>query len=178
MGPTHTLPIQSRRFTNTAALERLAGGYSTDIARAQHDLAIAESQLRDYRERLGKPFLHDNYLSQLTDLRDQLKSQLSASAFNPVERTLPDANELAESIKRLKAAHTIEAAPNRLQHKQIAAEEPITARIRRRKEANAGPGGAEQAVEVRVGLTARPVMTFQERIALGRRVTTQEPSLD
>ncbi len=59
------------------ALERLANGYGSECDRVRQDLAIAESQLRDYQARLGKPFLHDAYLSELTALRDQLKAGLS-----------------------------------------------------------------------------------------------------
>ena len=62
------------------ALERLAGGYGADCERVRQDLAIAQSQLRDYQARLGKSFLHDAYLSELTGLRDQLKAGLSATA--------------------------------------------------------------------------------------------------
>src|SRR4029077_18155408 len=51
------------------ALERLAGAYGSDCVRVRQDLGIAESQLRDNRARLGKPFLHDAYLSELTSLR-------------------------------------------------------------------------------------------------------------
>ena len=50
------------------ALERLASGYGSECDRVRQDLAIAESQLRDYQARLGKPFLHDAYLSELTEL--------------------------------------------------------------------------------------------------------------
>ena len=49
-------------------------------ATARQDLAIAEGQLRDYQARLGKPFPHDAYLSELTSLRDQLKAGLSEAA--------------------------------------------------------------------------------------------------
>ena len=62
------------------ALERLATGYGSECVRVEAGPAIAESQLRDYRERLGKPFAHDAYLSELTNLRDQLKAGLSATA--------------------------------------------------------------------------------------------------
>ena len=50
------------------ALERLASAYGSECVRVRQDLAIAESQLRDYQARLGKPFLHDAYLSELTSL--------------------------------------------------------------------------------------------------------------
>ncbi len=116
------------------ALERLANGYGSECVRVRQDLAIAESQLRDYRERLGKPFPHEKYLSELTDLRDQLKAGLSATAYQAQDDKGPDTADLAARIKALKAANTIEAAPQRVQRKQAAAEEPITARIRRRRQ--------------------------------------------
>src|ERR1700680_621199 len=59
------------------ALERLANAYGSECTRVPQDLAIAESQLRDYQARVGKPFIHDAYLSELTTLRDQLKGGLS-----------------------------------------------------------------------------------------------------
>ena len=68
------------------ALERLANAYGSECARVKQDLSIAESQLRDYQARLGKPFLHDAYLTELTSLRDQLKAGLSATAHQPERR--------------------------------------------------------------------------------------------
>jgi hypothetical protein len=65
------------------ALERLADGYGSECDRLQRDLGIAQSQLRDYHARLGKHFLHDTYLSELTTLRDQLKVGLSGAAQEP-----------------------------------------------------------------------------------------------
>ncbi len=47
----------------------------------------------------------------------------------------PSVSDLAEKIKALKAAHSIEATPQRTRQKQSSAEEPVTARIRRRTEA-------------------------------------------
>src|SRR5262249_17353934 len=52
-------------------LERLANAYGSECDRVRQDLSIAESQLADYKGRLGKPFHHDAYLSKLTALRDQ-----------------------------------------------------------------------------------------------------------
>ena len=105
------------------ALERLPGGYGADCERVRQDLAIAGSQLRDYQARLGKPFLHDGYLSELTGLRDQLKAGLSATADLQADATKPTASQLAERIKVLKNAHTIEAAPQRERQKHSTAEE-------------------------------------------------------
>ena len=116
------------------ALERLASSYGSECVRVRQDLSIAESQLRDYQARLGKSFPYDAYLSELTSLRDQLKAGLSATAHQPENEEGPSASELAEKIKALKAANTIEATPQRVRQKQSTAEEPVTARIRRRTE--------------------------------------------
>lgn len=124
------------------ALERLANGYASDIARISQDLSIAESQLRDYQARLGKPFPHDAYLSELTTLRDQLKAGLSATAMQESEEA-ESVSQLADKIKTLKAAHTIEAMPQRAERKHAAAEEPVTARIRRRQELGSSPDHAQ-----------------------------------
>jgi hypothetical protein len=117
------------------ALERLAGGYASEGARVRQDFAIAENQLRDYRARLGQPFPHDGYLSELTTLRDQLKIGLSGATPEPGAEPGLTVSELADRIKALKAAHTIEATPQRTGQRRSTAEEPVTARIRRHTEA-------------------------------------------
>jgi hypothetical protein len=170
------------------ALERLATGYGSECVRVRQDLAIAESQLRDYRERLGKPFAHDAYLSELTSLRDQLKAGLAATAHDTSNESGPTVSELADRVKALKAANTIETTPQRVQRKQAAAEEPITARIRRRQEADsASDHPVEQQVSPQPSAPPLPAggedslsgqpMTFQERIAMERQRQDQEPSL-
>ena len=113
------------------ALDRLAGSYPGQLESARQELAIAEGQLRDHEARIGKPFPHDAYLTELTDLRDRLKAGLSQAT--PELGMLP-VPELAERIKSLKAAHTIDAAPERTATRRVAAETPVTARIRRRRE--------------------------------------------
>ena len=146
------------------ALERLATGYGSECLRVRQDLAIAESQLRDYGERLGKPFLHDKYLTELTELRDQLKAGLSGTGHESADEKGPAAIELAERIKALKAANTIESTPQRARQKQAVAEEPVTARIRRRQEALIAESPAQEAVE-----TAADAMSFRERILRERQ---------
>ncbi len=160
------------------ALERLAGGYGSECDRIRQDLAIAESQLRDYDTRLGKPFLHERYLSELTGLRDQLKAGLSATAQAQGDETKPTVSELAEKIKTLKAAHTIEAAPQRVRQKHSSAEEPVTARILRRAATAAAsepliraddtprPTGVQPSARHR---SVEPTTTFQEQIAKQRQ---------
>jgi hypothetical protein len=65
-------------------------------------------------------------------LRDHLKATLAGIAPEPGNGTPPTAAEVAERIKTLKAQHTIEAAPERAGNRRLDAEEPVTARIRRR----------------------------------------------
>ena len=121
-------------------MERLANGYESESDRIRQDLAIAEAQLRDYQARLGTEFMLDAYLSNLTGLRDQLKAGLSGAAHEAGKEEGPSISELAERIKAVKAANSVEATPQRVGQKQSTAEEPITARIRRR--ATFGPASA------------------------------------
>jgi hypothetical protein len=116
------------------AVERLATTYGSECARIRQDLEIAESQLRDYNERLGKPFQHDNYLSELTTLRDQLKAGLSKNTPEPGTEH-PSASEIAERIKALIASRSLEPPPQRRATRGFSGEEPITTRIRRRSAA-------------------------------------------
>lgn len=142
------------------ALQRLADGYASESIRLRQALAIAESQLRDYQARLGKPFLYDRYLSELTGLRDQLKAGLSATG-HPSSEDRPTVSELADRIKSLKAANTIEGAPQCVRHKQLMAEEPVTSRIRRRMPAVDRPESAAK--------DASSSQSFRQRIESDRQ---------
>jgi N12 class adenine-specific DNA methylase len=125
------------------AVLRLADSYDAQCDASRRDLALAEGQQRDYQSRLGAPFPHQAYITELTALRDQLKAGLSQSAPTPGAE-LPPVADLAERIKALKAANSIEAAPERISARTAArAEEPVTARIRRR--AAATEAEAEEA---------------------------------
>ncbi|HEY1067446.1 MAG TPA: DEAD/DEAH box helicase family protein, partial [Pirellulales bacterium] len=165
------------------ALERVAAGYTVEMAEVREDLAVAESQLRDYQTRLGQPFSRDAYLSELTGLRDQLKARLSASERESDEDHGPTTTDLAERIKTLRAAQTIDTAP-RAERKPSVAEEPITARIRRRREANPvdapaseaaieatspAPPEVEESPSVRSDQRESRPRTFQERLSWERR---------
>jgi len=162
------------------ALERLATGYGSECVRVRQDLSIAESQLRDYQARLGKPFAHEVYLSELTALRDQLKVALSGGNSGSDDEEGPSAFGLADKIKALKSANTIEATPQRVRQKHSTAEEPVTARIRRRTEALPGSDPAIQPdaaaspktamlPESSLNSSSKPQLTFQERITLERQ---------
>jgi hypothetical protein len=169
------------------ALERLAGGYGSECNRVERDLQIAESQLRDYEARLGKPFPQDAYLAELTTLRDQLKAGLSGAAQEPGKQEGPSVSEVSEQIKAIKAANTIEATPQRIGQRQSSAEEPITARIRRRTEllSASDPIAESDVTEESVGVhqegsaensSLNAPTTFQERIILERQRKDDGPS--
>ena len=70
-------------------------------------------------------FTGRSHQNDLTDLRDRLKAGLS-QATPAAQQAAGDTEtvaELAERIKALKAAHTIEAAPERTTARKIAAED-------------------------------------------------------
>ena len=77
------------------AVERLADSYQGQCDATRQDLAIAQGHSR-HEARLGRPFAHDDYLRELTDLRDQLKAGLSQATPEP--GMLP-ISELADRIK-------------------------------------------------------------------------------
>ena len=110
------------------ALQRLADGYDYDCRSLRAEIGVKQGQLRDYESRVGKPFAHADYMSQLSDLRDQLRIGLSEK---PPEEGTP-VTVLAERIKALREANTVEAAPERTVRKAARAERPVTARIRER----------------------------------------------
>jgi len=139
------------------AVERLAGTFGPQCTSLRKDLDIAEAQLRDFKARLGAPFAHDSYLSELTARRDQLKAGLSRPASDPEDATQPTVSEIAEQIKALKAAHTIEATPERLARRRSStAEEPVTARIRRKTPAIPASAPAIQPVSAAVSAPPSP----------------------
>jgi hypothetical protein len=153
------------------AVERLAGNYRVVCNSVQQELAIAESQLRDYEVRVGAPFAQAAYINELTALRDRLKAGLSGTAPQPDSDEVPIA-ELAERIKSLKDARAIEATPERASTRGAAAEEPVTARIRRLAVAQSTQPQAENSFEEAL---ARSGETFQERVSSALR--ERDPAL-
>ena len=115
------------------AVERTVAGYEGEREKTQRDLDIAQGQLSDYEARLGGTFAHAAYLEELTSLRDQLETRLSASEPTPETDALPPVHALVARIKALKAAHTIDATPERSATRRSAtAEASVTTRIRQR----------------------------------------------
>ena len=117
------------------ALERLVKGYESEAAGVRQELAIAETQLRDYQLRFGESFPHNAYLAELTALRDALRACLSGASPAPEADIGATMLGLADRIKLLRTAQTIEAMPQRTGARRGSmAAEPITERIRRRME--------------------------------------------
>jgi N12 class adenine-specific DNA methylase len=121
-------------------LERLAGTYQTECACDKQELGIAQSQFRDYQSRIGQPFPHEAYLAELTALRDRLKASLSGATAEAGREPRVSTSELAEQIKSLRYTFKIDAASERTERRQLSAEEPVTARIRRRNGAWSASG--------------------------------------
>jgi hypothetical protein len=113
------------------AVERLATAYGSECDRLRKELAIAEAQLRDYTARLGKVFPHETILADISSLRDQLKASLSG-AHAKLTDDCQLSVELTERFKALRAAKATEDSLGRVQRSSSPAEEPVTARIRRR----------------------------------------------
>jgi hypothetical protein len=138
------------------AVERLARGYRAEGERTRQELDVAQRQLHDYQARVGQPFPHAAYLDQLSALRDQLKAGLSGAERKEGEPTVA---ELAERIKVLRAANTVEAPPQRTAKHRTSAEEPVTSRLRRRAEAIPVASTAEPGDEASQEGTANPPET-------------------
>jgi hypothetical protein len=109
------------------------------------------------------PFPHDAYLSRLTALRDQLRVGLSGAPPGPDAEPGPSVSELAAQIKALKAANTIEATPARAHKRHIAAEEPVTARIRRLTKAIHDPENGQSQEGASPDVTSHQDRIMQER---------------
>lgn len=120
------------------AVERLANGYGGELDRVRQDVDIAKSQLRDYQASVGKDFPHETVLSELVSLRDRLKACLSGRPAEADAQTPSRISDVAEQIKTLKAAYTLVSTPERVGERRSSAEEPVTARIRRRMGAALG----------------------------------------
>jgi hypothetical protein len=106
------------------ALNRIVDSYDERIEANARELELMRSQLRDYEARIGRAFAHSTHLSELTDLRDRLKTALSGTPAEG-EQT---AAELAAKIRALMASHTVESAPARVRDK------PVIERVRKREQ--------------------------------------------
>ena len=115
------------------ALARVAASYDAAIDKCRDDLDLAERQQHDYQARSGRPFDEADYLSDLTGLRDQLRSALSAGDPTAEPAGGPSSTALAEAIKTLTAGQSVDEPSVRSDRPAPSAgEEPVTARIRRR----------------------------------------------
>lgn len=79
-----------------------------------------------------KPSQHETLLSELTSLRDQLRSRLAGTESRTTVDAGPTASEIAIKIKTLIAANSVDAAPQRTNRAQVRLEEPVSTRILRK----------------------------------------------
>lgn len=114
------------------ALARLLDGLPDEAHRTRQELQVAESQLRDYQGRLGTAFPHGRYLEELARLRDDLRHALSGRPTEPAAEGQPDASQVADRIKSLKAGQTLDASAARTVRSGPTAEIPVTERVRER----------------------------------------------
>lgn len=121
------------------ALERLSSDYGSECDRVRAELAIEESQLRDYQTRLGRPFRHEPILFELTTVRDELKACLSGTKTEPDTVLRPGVTKLVDRVRAIKLINDTEEPPERVGKRASSAEEPATVRIRRRIKAILDP---------------------------------------
>jgi hypothetical protein len=100
-----------------------------------------------------------------------LKAGLSQATPAPGAEAVPVA-VLAERIKALKAGHSVEAAPERTKPRRIAAEVPVTARIRRRSEPTPV---IEPPAEPEVAPLATPIAATAPEAQESVPLATEEP---
>ena len=170
------------------ALERLAGGYGSECDRVRQDLAIAEVAASRLPGPPGQAFP----ARRLPGRTDHACVTSSRPAFPARPRSQATRKGRAfpnwpSRSRRSKPPTRIEATPQRDRQKHSSAEEPVTARIRRRTEAVPASDlvtesdVAPEAEGVRTqGSTQNssldPPRTFQERIILERQRKDDGPS--
>ena len=116
------------------ALERLAKGYGSERDRLRQDLSIAETQLRRLRG-AGRPAVPARRLQGPAHLFT--RPAQGRTVRGGAAGGAPTIAELAGRIKELQASNSVEAARERTGTRRVSAEEPVTARIKRRAEVHA-----------------------------------------
>ncbi|MCC7336560.1 MAG: DEAD/DEAH box helicase family protein [Pirellulaceae bacterium] len=84
------------------ALSRIEASYEPRMDDTRSKLALTSQQLSDYQERLGKPFVLESYITQLTDLRNQLRSALTESKSNAEIGERPSIADTVDQIVSLR----------------------------------------------------------------------------
>jgi len=158
------------------ALERIRSSYAGQCDAARRDLALSETQLGDYQARRGVAFQHDGYLTELARLRDELRHALSIVGGD--EKAAQRTADTAEAIKALRSANSIEATPQRSDRRAVSAEEPVTARIRRRAAMvgiDPDQGSSADPVEAEATSFADAAVKMAGRREWSERATRRQP---
>ncbi len=115
------------------ALKRIVDACPGKLNDTKQNLAMAEQQLNDYRERSGAAFAFDSYMSELASLRNQLKRALSEKQPEQTLEPLPSIAEITDRIKDLREGNAIEAPAKRESESRAStSEEPIVRQLTRR----------------------------------------------
>jgi len=133
------------------ALERLFGSYEATCEELRRELALSETKLRDFEDRLGAVFPHERYIAELSALRDELKAALSASQPEGAPPKGRTAGEVSGLITALRETHVIETVPVRRPGAAARSERPATARVRKEAEVVPVEVLAPEAIEKQDG---------------------------
>ena len=135
-------------------------------------IGAADTSVKKFAARPGKPFVHAGFVTPLTDSRDRRKLGLSE---HPAEGGTPVA-ELAQKMEALRAANTVEAAPERVGTLKAArGERPVTTRGRERREVVESRAEAVASVAGVIALPdpAKPMAVYRQVIVRSRSSEAQ-----
>jgi N12 class adenine-specific DNA methylase len=152
------------------ALEHLGDEYAAECDRIRQNIAITQGQLRDYQARVGQPFTHDAYLTELTALRDQLRDGLSGTT--PATGEATSVAKLVEQIRSIKLASNVALASKQVRHNPIGVPESIVTRIHRRLPARSD----EHREQSQASIALQPPMSFQQRVSQASRSSSITPA--
>lgn len=140
-----------RAFLN--AMKRILDTYDERIKEANASVTLLSKQLEDLRNHAGASFAHEDRISRLTALRDQLKQSLSSDVSPEVANSLPPILDLMQQVDDLlKVSVDVSDTTRTSQANQHVLELPITEQIRLRREQSQPtlPGDDVSSVESHV----------------------------
>lgn len=114
------------------AANRLINSFEDQHQRTVASIELAKQQHHDYQQRVGIPFELDEYVKELSQLRNSLKLALSDRPSEPTTAPLLTVAEITAKIKSLRSSHTSDETPKRNTEVQVStSEEPIVTRLKR-----------------------------------------------
>jgi hypothetical protein len=115
------------------AANRLINSFEDQHQRTTAAIELAKKQHHDCQQRVGISFEFDEYVKELSQLRDGLKLALSDRPSESDTTHLLSVREITAKIKSLRSLYTSYETPKRNAEVQVSiAVEPIVARLKRR----------------------------------------------